>query len=124
MVLDEKTKIGIITLAIIIITIFVFTFKDKVRVVDILYFREDSCIVVNKTDKIIEEIKKDFNGYINLRIIDRDKTTPDEEKLIKKYNVIGVPVIIINGKEYTKEFTKDNLEREICKKLLRKPKVC
>ena len=125
MALDQKTKIGLVSLTIFLITLVVLFYGNKGRKVDLIYFRKTSCIIVNRTDKIIFELQEDFKEYLNLRIVDMDKNlTKEEEDLVKEYNVVGVPVIVINGKEYTKEFTKDNLERELCKRLLVKPGVC
>jgi len=125
MALDQKTKIGLVSLTIFLITLVVLFYGNKGRKVDLIYFRKTSCIIVNRTDKIIFELQEDFKEYLNLRIVDMDKNlTKEKEDRGKEYNVVGVPVIVINGKEYTKEFTKDNLERELCKRLLVKPGVC
>lgn len=127
MVINEKTKIRFIILILIILTLLVVNFKDKTMQVKIIYFRRTSCVIIDNTDRIIEGIKNKLGDKVKVRIIDLDdeeNLSEEDRKLRDKYEVVGVPEIIINGKEYTKEFTKDKLEKEICSKFLIKPEGC
>jgi len=126
MVVDEKTKVGIG----IIITISLIFFFSSYQTIEIIYFTNPKCLIVNKTDKIINEIKKDFENKVYIREIkvsmypDDPPDTEDIKQLRDRYQVYGVPEIIINGKRLTKKYTKDNLVEEICNSLLIKPEVC
>jgi glutaredoxin len=97
---------------------------------DIIYFRNDKCILTTQSDRSIEGVKEDFKNKvrikeINVKMYPDDKPDTEEIKELRsKYNVFGVPVIIINGKEFSRQLTKDNLENEICNKFIIKPEVC
>jgi hypothetical protein len=88
------------------------------------------CSIANQSSTIIEEIKKEFGDKINLRelrvnMYSNDPPDTEEIKILReRYRVYGVPTIIINGKEFTTQYTKDNLEKEICNNFIMKPKVC
>lgn len=128
MVIDEKTRIKIlIILTLLSIFFFLISPFQKVK---IIYFTNPSCILTHKTDIIIDEMKSDFGKKIQVREVkvsmyDGDPLDTDKvKKLREKYRVYGVPTIIINGKEFTKEYTKNNLEEEICKNFMIKPEAC
>jgi len=128
MVIDEKTQIKI--LIILTVLSIIFFLISPFETVKIIYFTNPSCILTHKTDIIIDEIKSDFDKTIQVREIkvsmyEGDPLDTDEVKeLREKYEVYGVPVIIINGKEFTKEYTKNNLKQEICRNFIIKPEVC
>ena len=128
MVAIKKTKNEVIVLFIMIFFIF-FIFASKQKV-DIIFFMNPGCRISNETIIVIKEIKDDFGNKINLREIrikmySNDPPDIEEVKnLRERYRVYGVPTIIINGKEFTKPYTKDNLEEEICKNFIIKPDVC
>jgi len=127
MVVSQKAKIGLIAVIIVISTVLVLNIRTKTNHIQIIYFRESSCIVVEKTDDAMEEIRNDLGNSVTIKTIsldNKESLTQEENELIIKYQVIGTPEIIINGKEYTKEFTKEELEKEICKKFLIKPDGC
>ena len=128
MVVNKKTKNEVIVLLIIPLSIFfILAYKQKV---DIIFFMNPSCRISNQTGPIIQEIKEKFGNNINLREIKvnmyfTDPPDTEEIKILReKYKVYGVPTIVINGKEFTKEYTKDNLEEGICNSFIIKPKVC
>lgn len=127
MVASEKRKIGFITLVLIILTFVVIDYRYKSMFVEVIYFRKSSCIIISDTDKLMEEIENKFGNELKIRTIDLDNEenlTEDDKALEERYQVVGVPEIIINGKEYTREFTKEKLEKEICKRFLIKPEAC
>lgn len=122
-----KTKIGFILIVFILSTILIVSYREKTKRVSIIYFRRTGCSVVEKTDNIFREIDGDFRGELEIITIDLSKGEKlSEQEIILKneYNVIGVPMIIINGKEYTGVFTKESIEGEICKKFLIRPEEC
>ena len=54
-----------------------------------------------------------------------DPEDSDQVKILReRYNIKGVPVIIINGKEYKNKFEWDEFKAEICKNLIIKFSVC
>jgi len=128
MVVYKKTrvKIGIIITIPLIILLLIFQYQA----IEIIYFTNPKCLLVNKTDEIINEIKKDFEYRVYIREIkvsmypDDPPDTEDIKQLRDRYQVYGVPEIIINGKRFTNKYTKDNLVEEICNTLLIKPEVC
>ncbi len=130
MAVDEKTKIGFVVLALILLTIIVVIVSSTVSVVEIIYFRNPACRSSNNVDAVIDQIQNDFGEKVIIKPVkihmyeNDENDTQEISELRKKYNIIGVPTIIINGKEYTKEFTKEKLEKEICKKILFKTEVC
>jgi len=79
---------------------------------------------------IISQAAIEFGDQINVRIIDAQlypnepEDTEEVKQLREKYNVIGLPDIIINGKKFTKQLTRDNLFSEICNNFIVKPEVC
>jgi thiol-disulfide isomerase/thioredoxin len=128
MVVSKKTKNeGIVLLIMILFIFFILVSKQKV---DIIFFMNPRCRVSNQSSLVIEGIKEDFGNKIKLREINikmylNDPPDTEEVKILReKYRVYGVPTIIINGKEFTKQYTKDNLEEEICNNFIIKPKVC
>jgi glutaredoxin len=130
MAIKTKTKIKIeIGILLIIATIFLLMSTPRQKV-DIIYFRNDKCIITTQSDRIMGEVKTDFNNKIrvkeiNVNMYPEDKPDTEEVKELRsKYGVFGVPVIIINGKEFARELTKNNLENEICSKFIIKPRVC
>jgi hypothetical protein len=98
--------------------------------VEILYFRNDKCPIAKTTDAIINQAISEFDDKISVKIINSQlyPNEPEDSEEIKqlreKYNVIGLPDIIINGKKFTKQFTKNNLFEEICNNFIVKPGVC
>ena len=121
-----KTEIGIL---LIISTLFLLMLTPYQKL-EIIYFRNDKCILTIQGDRTIEGVKEDFKNKvsiteINVKMYPEDKPDTEEIKELRdKYNVFGVPVIIINGKEFSRQLTKDNLENEICNKFIIKPEVC
>jgi len=98
--------------------------------VEIIYFRSDNCGVVGITDEIMEDLK-DMLGInidvktINVKFSTQDPEDTEEIKILReKYNVIGLPDIIINGEKFKESFTKDNIFDEICNNFIIKPTVC
>lgn len=129
MVIDEKTKIrvGAIGLASILL---ILIFFSKNQIVEIIYFTNPRCIVVNNTNDILREIKEEFKDRISIREIkvsmyENDlPDTPEIKWLRDKYHVFGVPDIIINGKKYTGKFNKEDIMDEICRNFIIEPEVC
>jgi len=116
MAVNEEVKIGLVALALVFLTILAINFRDKSKTVEVIYFRRSSCAIVNSADDVIHGIKGNLGDRMELTTIDMDEEknfTEYQKKLVEKYEVIGVPEIIINGKEYAKEFTKDEIEKEI-----------
>jgi thiol-disulfide isomerase/thioredoxin len=98
--------------------------------IEVLYFRNDKCPLVYDTDRIIQEAKEIFNDRIEVKIINArlypsEPEDPEDVKILReRYGVIGLPEIIINGKKFTKDFTRENLLIEICSNFIVKPGVC
>lgn len=61
-------------------------------------FYADWCSPCKMQDSIIEELKKKYEGKVEFRKINVDGSK-DEKKLSKKYNVSGIPTIIIEKDE-------------------------
>lgn len=126
----HKTKILIISSIILFLFITFFTVKNKSQTIDIIYFTNPRCVISNQTDELIGEIKNDFKDRINITTIivsmfEGDSPDTEEIKQLREqYKIYGAPVIIINGKEFTKAYTIDNLREEICEEFLIKPLVC
>lgn len=124
---NEKTKIGLTILIFVILSFAFLTLRNKSMTVNVVYFRKSSCIIINHTDRIIEDIEDKFRSELEIKTIDLDheeNLTDYENNLLKKYQVIGIPVIIINGKEYRGEFTKEEIEKGICRRFLINPEAC
>jgi glutaredoxin len=125
MALEQKTKTGIIILFLVILTFLVIHYKEKSMFVEIIYFKRPGCRIVDITDLAMEEIEKDIGEKVNIRVIDLNKELTEQEKmLVKKYEVIGTPEIIINGKKYTDEFTKNKIKEKICGAFLIRHEGC
>jgi len=113
----------------VVIAVFAFLMIYTQKI-DVIYFRHPTCKFVDVLDSIASELKIEFTDKINMRIINvkMEDSDPEDSAEVKRlrqtYNVVGVPVVVINGKEFTDEFTKDNLESSICSELLLKPEVC
>jgi thiol-disulfide isomerase/thioredoxin len=105
-------------------------FFMSTKKVEILYFRNEKCVLVQNTDRIIQEAKEIFNDRIEVKIINvklypSEPEDPKDVKILReKYGVIGLPEIIINGKKFTKDFTRENLLSEICNNFIVKPGAC
>jgi len=117
-------------LIIIIFLILLSTFSSNNKKIEIIYFRNDNCRLIANTDDIINEAIETFEEridviVINAKLIETDPDDLEEVKMLReKYNVIGLPDIIIDGKKFTKKFTKDNIFNEICNNFIIKPGVC
>lgn len=92
--------------------------------VEIIYFYNEDCILINQTDTLVENSMKDFGKKIKLTKIDPFNPKENEHILISKYNANSVPLIIINGELYVYEYNYTLFKNEICKKLIFKPKEC
>lgn len=127
MVLYKKTKVGFVVIIILFVVIIFFSQYQKV---EIMYFTNPKCLVAQTTDEIIDGIKEEFGDKVHVlefRVNMYPNDAPDTEdvrQLRDKYQVYGVPDIILNGQKFTKKYTKDNLEQEICNKFLIKPGLC
>jgi len=116
--------------AILIISSIFLLFLAKYQTVEIIYFINPRCVITNITNDILDELKVDFQDRIKVREIkvsmypDDQPDTEEIRQLREQYQVYGVPEIIINGKEFTKKFTKDNLKEEICKNFIIRPRTC
>ncbi len=130
MAIIEKTKIGNRAISAILIVSLILPFLTEYQTVEIVYFTNPRCALTDRTDDILEEIKEDFKDRIEVREIKvsmypEDPPDTQEIKILReKYRVHGVPDIIINGKEFTEKFTKDNLREEVCKNFIIRPGVC
>ena len=127
---DKKTKVKFGLIIIILLGAIFFLLINYNQTIEILYFTNPKCRLVNETDVIIQEIENDFKDKVNVRTIkvsmypDDEPDTEEIKRLREKYEVYGVPTIIINGEEFTEEFTKENLRENICNYFMIKPKVC
>jgi protein-disulfide isomerase len=78
----------------------------------------------------MEEVSNDFKDRVNITTIKINMfegdlpDTEDIKQLREQYKIYGAPTIIINGKEFTRAYTIDNLRKEICREFLIKPLVC
>jgi len=129
MAVNKKTKTKIRAGAIILIvamTLLVLTQQN----VEIIYFTNPKCELVGNTDTILQGISENFGERVTIKTItvnmyEDDPPDTNEIKILReKYTVIGVPEIIINGKEYTGQFTKYELERAVCNQFVIKPSAC
>jgi len=99
--------------------------------VDIIYFTNKKCKVAKEVDEIINSLESEFGEKVNIERIEV-KIFPDDaedseyvSKLREKYEVYGVPVIVIEGKVFNKPYTKENLVKEICERFIFfKPRAC
>lgn len=131
MALVKKTKVRDGRIAItIILSIFLLFIPEDPKLVEIIYFTNPRCLMANRTDKLLDEIREDFQDRVHIREIKVSmylEDAPDTEEikeLRERYKVYGVPEIIINGEEFTGKYTKDNLKEEICKNFIMEPEVC
>jgi thiol-disulfide isomerase/thioredoxin len=117
-------------ITLVVLFLILLSFFKKSERVEILYFRNDKCPIAKATDAIINQAISEFDDKISVKIFNSQlyPNEPEDSEEIKrlreKYNVIGLPDIIINGKKFTKPFTKNNLFEEICNNFVVKPEVC
>ena len=110
--------------------LFIGFFVFSQQTVKILYFRNEKCRISLQTDQIIQDVAKQFDGSViiktyNVKLYPSDPPDPPEVKLLReKYRVIGVPEIVINGKEYAGKYTKEDLFKAVCNNFILKPEVC
>ncbi|MCX8178622.1 MAG: DsbA family protein [Candidatus Aenigmarchaeota archaeon] len=101
---------------------FIIFYNQKV---EIIYFFNKGCFISNMTDVIMNEIEMDMGKSVH--VIYADGFSPRSEfesMLVQKYNINSVPVIIIDGKIFSGEFTYESLKTDICKRFVIKPKGC
>lgn len=128
--LKKNKETIVVSFLIVCSFLIVLFFFDQNQKIKILYFTNPTCKIANDTDKIINELKEKFGDRLIVEEITVSMYSGDEpddpkiKKLRETYNVQGVPTIIINGKEFTKPFTKNNLKEAVCREFLIKPKVC
>jgi hypothetical protein len=98
--------------------------------IEIIYFRNQNCGLIGNSDEIISEAVQNFGSSIDVRTINAQlySTEPNDTEEImslrERYNVIGLPDIIINGKKFTSDFTRSDLFAEICNNFVLKPEAC
>jgi len=120
-----KVRAGAIIL-VIAVTLFILI-QQKV---EIIYFTNPSCNLVGNTDMILQDMREKFGDRVvirEIRVSMYENDPPDTleiKKLREKYGVHGIPEIIINGKEFTKQFTKYEVEKAICDQFIINPSVC
>lgn len=133
MVINKKTRVKDLKLAIIIIfsiSLSLIILIENQKRVEIIFFTNPKCLIANRTDEVLREIESDFKDRVYIKEIKVDMYNgdpPDTEEikiLREKYQVYGIPEIIINGKEFIQKHTKDSLEMIICGNFIIKPEVC
>ena len=130
----NKTKIILAAILIffsfIVVTSSCFVGLVFPKQIELIFFSNPNCRASEGIDKIIEEINTMFNGsiYVNkiiVKVYDNDgEDSPDVKLLRERYNVDGVPTIVINGKPLNKKYTKKNIINEICRQFILKPRAC
>lgn len=127
----EKIELEkILFFVIIIILILFFLLTNLSKKIEILYFRNDNCGLIDDTDNIMEDVEELFGSYIylntlNSKLIETDPEDSEEiGNLREKYDVIGLPDIVINGKKMKISFTRQNIFNEICNNFIIKPGEC
>ena len=125
----KKSTMLFLILAVLITGLLIY-FKYRDQKVQIIYFTNEKCIVNYLTDKLVEQAKVDFGNRINARTVvvslysGDPPDSPEVKQLREKYQVYGAPMIIINEKEFKKEYKYDPFKTEICKNFIIKPLVC
>lgn len=129
-----KQKRNILFLIFLVLGILVagnFIFSSQVsQKVEILYFRNDYCVLIYNTDMIIQEVIQGFGDKVDVKIFNarlysnEPEDSPEVKELRERYEVIGLPDIIINGKKFVNDFTSKNLFEEICNSYLIRPEAC
>lgn len=86
--------------------------------IEVLVFVTPSCPscqpVFEKTDKVIEEIKKELNIPIEIRKVDVSKK--ENLRLALKYNVKSVPTVVVNGRNIIRGVPQKDELRKIIEK--------
>ena len=131
MVIVKKTELRIAALVLFSFIILFFTiYETRFKTIEILFFANPKCIISNRVNRTLVELKDELKEKINIEeiVVHIYSSDPEDSEEIRRlrdeYEVYGVPVVIINGKEFAQEFTKTNLKREICNNYLIKPGVC
>ena len=88
-----------------------------IQKVEVLYIKKDGCRPSEKLEMIIDNITKNI-GRIKYNKIEFNN------ELKTKYNIHGIPVIIINGRVMEKNYTEENIKKEICKHFILSPMGC
>ena len=126
--IKKKDKTKILGMALFLIVVISYT--TYFQKIEIIYFTNPGCKLSENTDILIDYIEYEFQDKVIVRKINIQMYPGDEEdtqeikKLREKYKVYGIPHIIINGKKFTSEYTKNNLEENICNEFIIKPDVC
>ncbi len=103
---------------ILLIAIFIFLIYTYNQKIEIIYFYNNGCNLVNETNKIIEKAQNDFGNNIIVKKIDLFHPNKDEIHIIDKFNVKGVPTLIVNGNEYPYEYNYSSFKKYLCIKML------
>lgn len=126
-----EKKFILLLAAIVIIAVGLLVYvRYKDQKIKIIYFTNEKCIVNYLTDRMVENAGQDFGSRVEIETVTvslyaGDPPDPPEVKEMRdKYNVFGAPLIIINEKEYKREYSYDAFKGEICKNFIVKPSVC
>ncbi|MFH8080293.1 MAG: thioredoxin family protein [Candidatus Aenigmatarchaeota archaeon] len=107
----------------LIFCLLIYYFKQQK--IEITYFYSEGCELVKETNLIVDKIEHEFKDRVIVKKINAFSPKDDEErKIVEKFNVKGVPTILINGREYHDPFNYTEMEKNICKQFLIKPKTC
>jgi hypothetical protein len=91
---------------------------------EILYFYNKGCLISNKTDIFIENIQLELGAKVKITKIDPFDPKNQDNELVKKFNVKGVPTIVINGKIYSHDYNYTLFKNEVCRYFVLKPEKC
>ena len=114
-------KILLILSTVIILIVLHYYYNQKVK---IIYFYDRTCVISNITEGLINNTRSDFGKRVEIIEIDAFKPKQNEAKLVEKFNVKGVPLIIIDGRVYPYEYNYTLFKIEVCKRFVFKPKEC
>jgi thiol-disulfide isomerase/thioredoxin len=100
---------------------------------ELIYFTNPGCQPAHAVDKLISELNQTFGDelrlrWVNVSMYEGDPQDPEWVKeLRERYDVHGVPTIVLNQKPFRDKYTKENLLRGICttpRIFLSKPIFC
>ena len=114
-------RLAFISAIILMLAGFYFSYTKKV---EIIYFYDERCVISNMTDEIIDEIEAEFGDRVRIKRVNAFNPEGEDKVLVKRFDVKGVPVIVIDGRIYPYEYNYTILKNEVCKRFVFKPEKC
>ena len=125
MVRRKETKAKVLIVLLLLAAAALSAYRVATQRVDVIYFRSNGCIMVNRSDAVVEEVSREFGGRVSVTTVEvsLDEDVENSEvttRMMERYGIHGVPTILVNGVGSGVDDVKIN----ICRNFIIRPGAC